>query len=358
MTMNSVLSTLKAGDRKTNFEALRLLSMLMVLNLHSFAGYYSERGFCQALDFFRESTSICAVDVFVLISGYFGIRWRKKGLYNLLFQVAFYSFAVYFFCVSTGICNFERVEFFHCFKAFYDSWGFITWYIILYFLSPVLNVFAEKTDSRQLLIFIVVFMLAEHLIMRSMGENLNYFLVYLIGRWICKVDTEPLANNAGRRYLFTTFIIFILSYGAYLFLHYDAEKMCCFVLGYSYASPFVILQAVFLFLLFSKINIQWKFVNWSAASCLAIFLIHMHPLIKNIGYYDFTRSLYDKPFVEHCVALIILMCVVFCGSILVDKIRMVISECVYLVLRCVYRLIPNKYRLIDFYLPGKLKDLS
>ncbi|MBO7607678.1 MAG: hypothetical protein J6T28_08710 [Paludibacteraceae bacterium] len=356
--MNTILSTLKAGDRKSNFEALRLLSMLMVLNLHSFWGYYSDRGFCQALDFLRESTSICAVNVFILISGYFGIRWRMKGLYNLLFQVAFYSFAVYLFCVSTGICNFDRVEFFHCFKAFYDSWGFITWYIILYFLSPVLNVFAEKTDSRQLLIFIVVFWLAEHVIMRSMGENLNYFLVYLIGRWISKVGTEPLSNNAGKRYLITTFIIFVLSYSAYIFLHYDAEKMCCFVLGYSYASPFVILQAVFLFLFFSKINIRGKFINWSAASCLAIFLIHMHPLIKDVGYYAFTRSFYIEPFMEHCAILIFFICGVFCGSILVDKIRIVISECVYLILKYACRLIPNKYRIIDFYLPSKLKDLS
>lgn len=356
--MNTILSTLKAGDRKSNFEALRLLSMLMVLNLHSFWGYYSDRGFCQALDFLRESTSICAVNVFILISGYFGIRWRMKGLYNLLFQVAFYSFAVYLFCVFTGIYDFDRGEFLQCFKAFYDSWGFITWYIILYFLSPVLNAFAEKTDSRHLLIYIVVFWLAEHVIMRSMGENLNYFLVYLIGRWISKVGTEPLSNNAGKRYLITTFIIFVLSYSAYIFLHYDAEKMCCFVLGYSYASPFVILQAVFLFLFFSKINIRGKFINWSAASCLAIFLIHMHPLIKDVGYYGFTRSFYIEPFMEHCAILIFFICGVFCGSILVDKIRIVISECVYLILKYACRLIPNKYRIIDFYLPSKLKDLS
>lgn len=354
--MSNPLSVLKAGNRQSNFEELRLLSMLMVLNLHSFWGYDYGNGFVQALDFFRESTSICAVNVFILISGYFGIKWKKKGLFSLLFQVMFYSIAVYAVCIALGTLQFDKGEFIHCFKAFYDSWGFITWYIILYFLSPVLNAFAEKTDRKQLLIFIFILWLAENIIMRSMNGGLNYFLVYLIGRWISKMGTVNLSNNAGKGYLAVTLIIFVLSYCTYKFLHYDAEKMCEFILGYSYASPFVILQAVFLFLFFSKINVQSKFINWSAASCLAIFLIHMHPAIKDIGYYGFTKSLYERPFIEHITILIILISTVFFGSILIDKLRIVISECTYRVLRYVYRSIPNKYKTIDFCLPKKLKE--
>ena len=49
--------------------------MLMVLNLHSFHGYDYGSGIMQGLDWFRESTSICAVNVFIMISGYFGIKW-------------------------------------------------------------------------------------------------------------------------------------------------------------------------------------------------------------------------------------------------------------------------------------------
>ena len=71
--------------RQSNIEALRLLSMLMVLNLHSFWGYVHNHGSVvfQAFDFFRESTSICAVNVFILISGYFGIKWKVKSFFNL-----------------------------------------------------------------------------------------------------------------------------------------------------------------------------------------------------------------------------------------------------------------------------------
>ena len=312
----------------SNFELLRLLCMLMVLNLHSFHGYNHGTGVLQALDFFRESTSICAVDTFILISGYFGIKWRKKGLFNLLFQVLFYSFAVYGVCVAIGILQFDKGDFIHCFKAFYDSWGFITGYIILYFVSPWLNAFAEKKDSRQLMTFIVIFWAAEVFIMRS-TDALNFCLVYLVGRWISKVGTEKYSAKAGWGYIITSFIIFTCSFTIFRLLHFDASRMGDFVLGYSYASPFVILQAVFLFLLFSRLKLQGKLINWMAVSCLSIFLIHMHPSIKQIGYYNFTESLYYKPLWEHMILLIALIIVVFVGSILIDKIRIFISDIVY-----------------------------
>lgn len=317
-------------NRLSNFELLRLICMAMVLNLHSFSGYKHGEGILQALDFLRESTSICAVDTFVLISGYFGIRWRRKGCYNLLFQCLFYSFAVYGFCVATGIVIYDKAEFVQCFKAFYDNWGFITWYIILYFVSPWLNSFADNSTDKQLLKFIVVFYLAQIIIMRSVtGGPINFCLIYLIGRWISKVDAQRFANRAIWGYIIVTMVIFVFAYSTYMILHYDAIAMADFIIGYSYASPFVILQAICLFLFFSKLRINSKVINWLAASCLSIFLIHMHPAIKKIGYYNFTESLYGLPLLEHIGILTILIIVVFFGSILIDKVRIAISESIY-----------------------------
>lgn len=318
------------GARLSNFELLRLLCMLMVLNLHSFSGYRHGEGLLQVLDFLRESSSICAVDTFILISGYFGIKWRKKGLFNLLFQVMFYSFAVYGVCVITGILQFDKGEFMHCFKAFYDSWGFITWYIILYFVSPLLNAFSDNSTEKQLLKYIVVFYVAQIVIMRSVfGGPINFLLIYLIGRWISKVGTKRHSDKAVAGYFIMTSIIFACAYITYRIMHYDAADMATFLFGYSYASPFVILQAFFLFLIFSRFNIQNNIINWLAASCLSIFLIHMHPAIKQIGYYNYTESLYERPFVDHVLILTVLIIAVFFGSILIDKVRILISDRLY-----------------------------
>lgn len=328
--------------------------MLMVLNLHSFSGYNHGTGLIQAFDFFRESTSICAVDTFILISGYFGIKWRKKGLFNLLFQVLFYSFAVYGVCVAIGILQFDKGEFLNCFKAFYDSWGFITWYIILYFVSPWLNAFAEKKDSKRLLIFIVIFWIAENFIMRSSGA-LNFCLVYLIGRWLSKVSTEKYAKKSVLGYIVTTLIIFLCSYTSYRIFHFEAAQMGDFILGYSYASPFILLQAVCLFLTFSKMKMQSKVINMMAASCLSIFLIHMHPAIKQIGYYSITEKLYDLPTFQHIAYLVALFIFVFAGSIIIDRLRIVVSEMFYKFLMFIYRLLPPKVKSLS---TNVIKDVA
>ena len=121
--------------------------------------------------------------------------------------------------------------------------------------------------------------------------------------------------------------------------------------GLDYAAPLVILQAVFLFIWFARLSFQSKFINWCAVSCLSIFLIHMHPAIKEIGYYNYTESLYSMPVLDHIWKLALLMFVVFFGSILVDKIRVFISSLIYSFLMNVISVRPNSV-LLD-YIPVK-----
>ena len=101
--------------------------------------------------------------------------------------------------------------------------------------------------------------------------------------------------------------------------------------GLDYAAPLVILQAVFLFIWFARLNFLSRFINWCATSCFAIFLIHMHPKanIAEFGYYNYTESLYSLPIFEHVWKLALLMFVVFFGSILIDKFRILISSVCY-----------------------------
>ena len=164
-----LFSGLKPTDRCSNIEALRLVSMLMVLNLHSFWGYNHGNGIGQALDFFRESTSICAVNVFLLISGYFGIKWKWKSFYNLVFQIFFYSFGVYLVACCVGVLDFSMGGLISNVKGLYASWGFITGYVLLYFCSPFLNAFIAATDNRQMLITLFVILIAENFICRNSG---------------------------------------------------------------------------------------------------------------------------------------------------------------------------------------------
>ena len=150
------------------------------------------------------------------------------------------------------------------------------------------------------------------------------------------------------------FIVFVL----FRFLHVtDAAAMQGLFVGYSYEVPLVILQAIFLFLVFGKMHLSSKFINWCASSCLAIFLIHMHPSIKEIGYYAITESFYNMPIWQHCIYLILLITGVFFGSILIDKIRIVISDFVYLIIEKFVSFLPAKILSVDTYIPQTLKRI-
>jgi hypothetical protein len=155
--------------------------------------------------------------------------------------------------------------------------------------------------------------------------------MYLIGRYISvSGSVKNKRINPGLYYWLTTALIFVFVYITFKFLHVTgASKMQSLPWGLSYAAPLVILQAEFLFIWFARLKFQSRLINWCAVSCLSIFLIHMHPAIKEIGYYGYTESLYSLPVFEHIWKLSLLMLVVFFGSILIDKVRIFISSIVY-----------------------------
>ena len=329
--------------------------MLMVLNLHSFWGFDYGSGFLQAIDIFRESTSICAVDAFILISGYFGIKWKWKSFFNLTFQCFFYSFVVYGTAVILGVIEFNNAELGECFKALYKSWPFISSYIFLYFMAPLLNIFSEKSSSQELLLFILILFLAENFIMHATGTSgINFCLVYLVGRFMREKEIPQQLNaSASKGYWLITVLIFVIVYCLYLIFHFDGDVMTRLVIAYNYSSPFVILQACFLFMFFYRFKFQSKIVNWCASSCLAVFLIHMHPAVAEILYKGYTRSLYSLPVAEHILVMTALIISVFVGCILIDKVRIAISDIVYKMLSLIFRRVPSKYLLIETYIPER-----
>ena len=347
------------GARLSNFELLRLLCMLMVLNLHSFWGWQHGTGIWQAVDFFRESTSICAVDCFVLISGYFGIKWKFNSLFNLFFQLFFYSIGVYLVAVACGVVGWDLKSFlmrFACLST--DSWGFVVSYVILYFCSPVLNIFAERHSAKMLFVYIIVFVLALNLISFTASSAFTYSVVYLIGRLLRKINIESVKMPATLLYWITTATIFIIVYFVlFKMFHISSAEIVgkrpVGSIGYDYAAPLVILQAVTLFSIFAKIKIECKIINWCARSAFAVFLIHMHPTIKQIGYLSFAQGLYEYPVLKHIFILVILIVSVFVGSIIIDRFRIFISSICYYVIEKIYGFIPTKYRLWDTYLSDK-----
>jgi len=82
----------------------------------------------------------------------------------------------------------------------------------------------------------------------------------------------------------------------------------------------------------------------------------MHPAIKQIGYYNYTESLYSLPAFEHIWKLTLLIIVVFFGSIFIDKIRIVISNLCYKILLWIINVTKLSETNVLSYIPNQVSN--
>lgn len=104
-----------------------------------------------------ESLSIVCVNVFVLISGWFGIKPSLRGFGNLIFQCLYFvllSYVISIFAGWTTISIKELVK-----SILFTSLGywFIPAYVGLYILSPALNFFIKSATQKQYKITLISF---------------------------------------------------------------------------------------------------------------------------------------------------------------------------------------------------------
>lgn len=215
--------------RESNIELLRIIAMLMIVLLHM--NYFSlgEVHFeeIQATPYssfwriFAEQLCIIGVDVFVMISGWFGIKPHIKGVCTLLFQVLFWGIVIFIcgvFCgLNISIKPMARVLWFGSY------YWFIISYIGLYILAPVLNSFITRSSKKEYLTVLICFFLAEFIygwLVDSKDFNNGYSIIsfigmYLLARYIRLYSTDLKRLSPSTclfLYFFLTLIPSVISY--------------------------------------------------------------------------------------------------------------------------------------------------
>lgn len=182
--------------RESNIELLRIVAMFLVLTVH--ADFLSLGTPTQSelqiapvasyTRFFIESLSIVCVNVFVLISGWFGIKASTKSFLRFIFQCFFFLIGIYAASILFGHNAFSLRGIFKC--TFYVNW-FITAYICLYILAPALNAFVRIADKSQLQLFLLVFFTFQTLYGWIGGQlfsngysTLSFIGLYILGRYL------------------------------------------------------------------------------------------------------------------------------------------------------------------------------
>lgn len=276
--------------RSSNFELLRILSMMMVIALH-------QNGMVNALAVLTpgstnyylahaaEAISICSVDCFVLLSGYFMITQKEtklKKCLSLLVDVAFWGLLGY---AMAFILWGERVGIKAIIIAIlpYIKGGrwFVRDYVILMLLAPFLNTCLTRISKQSYRILLVVQLL-------------------LFSVWPSFLPNPPIDDYG---YGFVHFI-FLYSIAGYLRLHATKQRKIITYIGvfigsvvliflsnlagmayaFAYNYVFVISAAVSLLLLFRGMQIQAKWINWLAACSFDAFVIHTTGFFASLIY--------------------------------------------------------------------------
>lgn len=157
--------------RIANMELLRIIAMLMVVMLHylskgmqlpAMTGPQGVRGM---LAWGMESLAIVAVNVYMLISGYFLTegRFRTGRLIQLVCQVLFYSILVTAVLLCTGQLVLSDLTIYELLQVLFplemNQYWFATAYCALYLLTPILRSAVHHMGQKQLKITIFLLLL-------------------------------------------------------------------------------------------------------------------------------------------------------------------------------------------------------
>ena len=288
-------------ERSSNIELLRILSMFLVLMIHYIPSRtlpthdtLAHDTLGTLFDLELRSISFVCVNCFILISGYFGIRWKLKSFSNLLFQILF--------------------------------WAIICPVIGLYILAPMINRFIEKSTHRELGIFILAFYLFSTLfgyLGKAYDFNKGMSIISLVGLYLIGAYLRRKQDG-----------IFDLSkyvyLGVYLVTGFIMVAIAALILKagfsitpYSYLNPLIVLESIALFLFFKKLNIgSIKWINYIAVSSFAVYLIHNDLSIKPLycAACDYIEAHYTPSFPY----ALLFMAGVFIVSVMADKVRLFI----------------------------------
>ena len=146
--------------RLSNIEILRLVCILLIVGAHVSGAYWKDLLFLEReIVLLYNSFSGMAVTLFVLISGYFGIKFKKSKFFTLVNIVWFYSVVLCLFKISiTGFNSQETLRSF--FPILSCKYWFATCYVVIFVLSPFINNLLgnlTKSQFRWLIIILAFF---------------------------------------------------------------------------------------------------------------------------------------------------------------------------------------------------------
>ncbi|MCR4902112.1 MAG: acyltransferase [Butyrivibrio sp.] len=338
--------------REANFELLRVIAMFMVVILH----YLSHAdvliklgtpiGYVNLFATLLESFCIVAVNVWVLISGYFlsTSGFHLKRIIQLICEVLFYTVTVSIVMQIAGTYSMGRSDGFYkiaqyCFPIASEHYWFATSYVFMYILSPVLNSGVRKLSRWQLKVVIMGLLLwfcfiksiiPVNFVTDDMGYGLNWFIVlYLIAAYIRKYDVRIMSNGkqSSLLYFVSVVLIFVIELAVYKYNSITGGFNYYFDVPFHYNYILCLTGALGIFSSFRYLKIRNRVISniscFLAPMTFGVYLLHEHIEIRDrwlVWMQNFFGPIPGTVF-SFAGHLLISVIVVFFAGVFVDFIR-------------------------------------
>ena len=151
--------------RLVQFEFLRVAAMLGILMNHVFnyglhiyddftldvssSGNFLLWSVLQIMKLIALPSANC----YILITGFFMVnnaKWRLKGIWKVWSTTWFYAVSIYLLAAAIGLCPFHWGELLnHATPLYHNNYWFVTSYIALMLLAPLLSWGLQRLSQRQ-----------------------------------------------------------------------------------------------------------------------------------------------------------------------------------------------------------------
>ena len=315
----------KQNNRKSNIELLRIIIMFAIFINHMISHGIlldtlykpGESLFIQSIIKLGISVWIPAAMIFVLISGYWGIKPSWKSLIKFSVLCAFYSMFSYIIGNKpfTFIGLLKSIIFIS--ERFTGLW-FVSSYFYLYCMTPIINTWLCQIDKQKMKIYLICFILADITLGFLMDNKLismpiHFVLLYSIGHYLKVSNDNWIIKSTIPQcllgWLITTSVLFVLA------MLFNNPHKC-----FHYMNPIITGQSIFILLVFTKIRIRNSIrINYLAASTFPVYL-----LSENINTRDyFVQGIqFLQQYLPHLlfIATFIFLCTIsYFALIFIDK---------------------------------------
>lgn len=267
-----------AKTRESAFELLRIIAQFMIVLYHILLVIVYPN---TNISFFKAIwlPLHIGVPLFVMISGYFGIKADIKRLINYLGLVFVLQVPLLVAdIIMGGDSNYFQIIFFLSDTPFW----FIRTYFYLFLFSPIINYFLSGiSDHKRVILLVILFILSHYEGTLAFDPSLKdgYCLITFIFYYVVGDTLKAYRNiwqKFSRRKLWLTFIayntilvVLFSLYGNIRGAHFIYER-----LFFSYQSIGLLFSSIVFFILIGGLSFHSNIINRIGKSSLAIYMLH------------------------------------------------------------------------------------